>query len=64
MKNKMYVEVMCKKCRAVYKFEVEPVGFKKFIDGVLPIQKALPQLTPGQREMLISQTCEKCFKNI
>lgn len=25
------------------------------------IQDAMPELTPGQREMLLNQICEECF---
>ena len=60
-KTKMYVEVTCGVCGKTYKIDVDPVGFKKFEEGTMPIQYALPGLTPGQREMLLSQICEECF---
>ena len=59
-KTKMYVEVTCRVCGKTHKIEVDPVGFKKFEEGTMPIQDALPGLTNGQREMLLSQICEEC----
>ena len=60
-KTKMYVEVTCRVCGKTHKINVDQVGFKKFEEGTMSIQDALPGLTPGQREMLLSQICEECF---
>lgn len=57
----MYVEVTCRVCGKTHKFYVDPVGFNKFEEGTMLIQDALPELTSGQREMLLSQICEECF---
>lgn len=60
-KTKMYVEVTCSVCGKTHKIYVDPAGFKKFEEGAMSIQDALPRLTPGQREMLLSQICEECL---
>lgn len=57
----MYVEVTCRACGKTQKIDVDPAGFKKFEEGIMSIKDALPGLTPGQREMLLSQICEECF---
>ena len=59
--NKYADYFFCKKCGKTHKIEVDPVGFKKFEEGTTLIQDALPGLTTGQREMLLSQICEEYF---
>lgn len=42
------------------------VDFKDYIswkNGEL-IQKAMPYLSPGERELLISQVCSDCFDSV
>jgi len=53
----------CMWCRQQQSFEVSIEGFKKWKGGQLA-QVAMPELTPDQREFLISQTCGKCFDSI
>lgn len=60
---KMIVEIKCKICGKTHMFEVNPKGYKLYEEGML-IQKALPELTPNQRELMISQICGTCFDKI
>jgi hypothetical protein len=60
---KMTVEIKCKTCGKTYKFEINPKGYVRWEEGT-PIQVALPELTPSQRELMISQTCDTCFDTI
>lgn len=50
----------CIRCGKLYQFEVPNEGYKRWLEGEL-IQKALPMLTPDQRELMISGICGKCF---
>lgn len=58
---------MIVKCRAGCKREFEvPVTeqqLSKWRGGVL-IQKAMPSLSPDQRELLISGTCGECWEKM
>jgi hypothetical protein len=54
------ISVSCISCHKVYKFDVSEAGLNNFDSGML-IQKALPELDAGLREMLISKICPKCW---
>jgi hypothetical protein len=54
------VAVPCHHCESVQELTVDTVGFNRWIAGEL-IQEALPELDADQRELLISNTCPKCF---
>lgn len=52
--------VKCRKCDTVVKFRIPEEGIKKYQQGAL-IQDAFPHLSPSQREMLMTQTCDRCW---
>ncbi len=54
------IEQECFACRKVVALEVSPTGLARWKGGE-HIQKALPELSAGERELLISGTCEPCF---
>jgi hypothetical protein len=58
--DKCLVTVMCYSCRKTETYNVSYKAFCSWEQGEL-IQKALPQLDVDQRELLISNTCGKCF---
>ena len=53
----------CRLCGAVSDIPVEIQGFIAWRTGEL-IQDALPDLTPAERELLISNTCDECWKQM
>lgn len=53
----------CVLCHKEVEIPAKPGDVKKWQRGEL-IQHAMPYLTPGQREMLISGVCEECFNNM
>jgi hypothetical protein len=54
------VEVFCHSCGRKVEIKVDERDFYDWSKGEL-IQKAMPYLTPDERELLISQTCGECF---
>lgn len=54
------VSVRCLSCQAKETFNVSYKAFVAWERGEL-IQEALPELSLGQREILISNTCGECF---
>ena len=52
--------VSCAICDSEHELAIRPEDWRAWQDGML-IQNAMPYLTAGQRELLISQTCETCF---
>ncbi|MGN7309895.1 hypothetical protein ACTHQ4_02245 [Alkalicoccobacillus gibsonii] len=54
---------ICMQCNTQQNIEVTEEQLRNY-NGGTHIQDAMPNLTPGQREILISGTCEKCFNKI
>jgi hypothetical protein len=54
------VAVPCRFCKSEKNLTVNVSGFFAWQNGEL-IQKALPELDADQRELLISNTCAKCW---
>jgi hypothetical protein len=57
------VPAACRMCREVYCVEVDADGYQQWRGGEL-IQNALPNLTPEERELLISKTCDSCWNDL
>jgi RNase P subunit RPR2 len=60
MKGKASMLIMCKHCGEKHRLNVEFENLSAWQNGAL-IQNALPELTADERELLISQTCKKCW---
>ena len=56
---KINVEIICPFCCAEHSVEVDLAQFEAWQNGEL-IQRAMPDLTPTEREQLISRMCPKC----
>lgn len=54
-------DVICVHCRQVQTIMLSKTGIEAYQKGAL-MQDAFPELTAGQREMLISGTCDNCWK--
>lgn len=57
---KTTVSVQCVQCDTLHIFDVSQEGLQAWMRGDL-IQNALSELTPEQRELLISSTCDRCW---
>lgn len=53
----------CPYCKQVHSVLCPESGLVKWQEGEL-IQRALPELTGPQRELLITGTCQKCWNEI
>ena len=56
---KINVEIICPFCGAEHSVEVDSAQFEAWKNGEL-IQNVMPNLTPTEREQLISGLCPKC----
>lgn len=56
---KINVEIICPFCGAEHSVEVDLAQFEAWQNGEL-IQNVMPDLTPTEREQLISGLCPKC----
>lgn len=59
-KRDFSVRAQCFTCRSFFTLRVNKDDMVRWRDGEL-IQRAMPYLTPDERELLISSTCGKCF---
>lgn len=57
----MHLDVQCMHCHKWYDIEVDKEDFNSWENGTYLIQDALPYLTKGERELLISNTCDSCW---
>jgi len=57
------VAVPCRICKTVHDLSVNMLGFADWQSGKL-IQDALPELSAGERELLISGTCDECWQQL
>jgi hypothetical protein len=55
--------IECEHCKKSYSFEVRENGLEAWENGEY-IQDALYDLTAGQRELLTSSICGKCFDEL
>ena len=60
---KINVKITCPFCGSDHAVEVNLAQFEAWQNGEL-IQKAMPDLTPTEREQLISGLCLKCQAEI
>lgn len=58
------INVPCRICHNTYTLLVWPEKMQAWRDGSMYIQDALPDLTAGERELLISGTCDSCFNEM
>ena len=54
------ISAKCSECQTTKVLEVPIEGLDAYRNGAL-IQRALPMLSPGDRELLISGICGRCF---
>lgn len=62
MRN-VIVEIYCPICGKAHYVEVNENAYYDWLDGML-IQNAMPDLTPTEREQLISRLCPDCQKMV
>lgn len=59
-KTKLNITKQCVSCNKIYNIEVYRADMLDYIDGKL-VQNAFPYLSAGERELLVSGVCDKCF---
>jgi hypothetical protein len=59
----MSVTKKCSMCSRTLTIHVDPVDYLEWQHGAL-IQKIMPYLTEGERELLISDICTTCFDSL
>ena len=63
MKKNLTITIQCPFCGEYHEVDVNEAAYDNWRTGEL-IQNAMPDLTPTQREQLISGLCIKCQEKI
>lgn len=58
------IHIDCVHCGVSVSFPVNGADFSRWERGEALIQEAMPYLTAGQRELLISGTCDTCWDRL
>ena len=57
--------IKCCRCGELKKFTVPVKGFDNYMfNRHINIQDAMPEVSPENREMIISQICPKCWEQL
>ena len=59
-----FADVPCFNCGVEYVLHYNRQDMIDWLSGSLLIQDAMPYLTSGERELLLSNTCDSCFDNM
>jgi hypothetical protein len=59
----MIIKATCIECKKEFSLTVTAGEYDSFREGAF-VQDAFPNLTPGERELLISSMCETCFDKL
>ena len=61
--NTITIEATCMMCQKTKELKLPASGYAAYKAGML-IQRAMPSVPEGDRELLISQTCGPCFDKL
>lgn len=61
--GKAIIDVECFMCKKKYVLYANENNYKAWMQGT-HIQNAMPELNSGQRELLISGTCNDCWEEM
>jgi len=54
---------ICYDCQSTTIFNLDPIQYALWLSGT-PIQQCFPDLSPDDRELLISGICGSCFDSL
>jgi len=61
--TKIKISISCVQCKSFKELSVFQYDFDNWKEGKL-VQDAMPYLNAGERELLISQICSKCWTDM
>lgn len=61
----MELAIECRLCKKEYViYGIKPVDYESWSSGSAFIQDVMPYLLPWERELMISETCDNCWKEM
>ena len=58
------LDITCESCGQLYILDVDKKDFNDYMYHVKYIQDAMPYLTAGERELILSKTCNTCYNKM
>ena len=58
------LDLTCSHCGQLFIINVNKKDFNKYINHEEYIQDAMPYLTAGERELILSKTCNDCYNKM
>lgn len=58
------LEIRCRLCNKLHRIKVNKTRYLYYLMGKGLIQDLLPENTPEERELIISQTCNDCWQDL
>jgi len=58
------LDLICNNCGHLFIINVNKEDFNKYMRHEEYIQDALPYLTAGERELILSKTCDDCYNKM
>lgn len=62
--SKITIKGICPRCSTGWEVTVDEVNYQSFKEGDMLAQLAFPELTPAERELLITGFCDDCWNDI
>ena len=63
--NTMELAIQCKYCNQVYIVkDIKPEDYQEWHNGLGLIQDVMPYLSAGDRELMVSRTCDNCWNKM
>lgn len=60
----MELKVKCMFCDEIRVLNVPYAGYQQWLSGYKHIQDALPEVSPEDREMIVSKMCDTCWYDL
>lgn len=64
MNRKVDLVVECLICNKIYSFNITPTQYRDYMMKKGYIQHIFPELTPAERELLLSGICLECWESM
>lgn len=58
------LDIMCNSCGQLFIIDVNKKDWNKYMNHEGYIQDLLPYLTAGERELILSKTCDDCYNKM
>ena len=62
--SKITIKGICPRCQRDWEVTVDEANYQSFKEGDMLAQQAFPELSPAERELLITGFCDDCWNDI